>query len=102
MMYLWTVIGLHWMLNRSQALEDLVTFMDQRPDLLKRAIITKQKIVAWTTKKPELVAALWKKDAKSPLRLVPSKPYEGCTTQETWNKLWDNAKTHRRGIRILK
>lgn len=89
------------MLNRSQALEDLVGFFDKQPNLLKRAVVTNQRIVAWTTKKPELVAALWKSAAKSPLRLVPTKPCEGCTTQERWNKLWDNAKTYKKGIRIL-
>jgi len=75
------------MLNKTKALEDLERFMNKRPDLLKRALITKQRIVAWTSKKPELVATLWKVDSQNPLRLVPAKPCEGCTTQESWNKI---------------
>ena len=83
-------------------LEALIAFEKLHPGILKRAVVTKLRIVAWTALPAGLVAKLWKSYTDEPLRLIPNHPKEGGLTQIKWNHIWDSAtpaQAHR-GIRI--
>ena len=80
-------------------LSDIIRFFAEKPDLLKRAVICNTKVVAWTTYAPEKVFSHWREITEKPLRLVPNTPLEGGMTQETWNKVWDEAEVVTNKIR---
>jgi len=71
---------------------DILGFFKKKPDILKRAVIYGSRIVAWSYLPRDVVLAHWKKHSNQPLRLVPTKPLEGCATQEAWNRIWDESK----------
>ena len=81
-------------------LKELIDFMEQKPSLLKRAVVTPKKIIAWSTTMPEIVFKHWKQHNDKPLRLVPLLPREGGGTQELWNKVWDNGEQITKGVRL--
>jgi hypothetical protein len=81
-------------------LSELVHFMELKPGLLKRAVVTSKRVVAWTTIAPSIVFMHWKQHTNQPLRLVPLLPREGGVTQETWNAVWDDGKEVTKGVRL--
>jgi hypothetical protein len=81
-------------------LSDLISFMELKPGLLKRAVVSSRRVVAWTAVAPSIVFMHWKQHTNQPLRLVPHLPREGGRTQEIWNEVWDNGKKVTKGVRL--
>ena len=80
-------------------LNDLLWFMKERPSLLKRALITDKRIIAWSTVSQDMVMSCWRLVSNQPLRLIPLLPLEGGATQERWNRVWDSSEAITKKIR---
>ncbi len=100
-MYLLIVIDVHSIQKMQILLNSVSTFMEKKPGILKRAVVTPTKIVAWSTQPQDIIITEWNKHSSLPLRLVPLLPREGGLTQQKWNDVWDSATPFTKGVRQL-
>lgn len=73
--------------------------MQEKPKLLKRALLCDKRIIAWSSLPRDAVMAHWRMISNHPLRLIPLLPLEGGLTQEKWNKVWDTSQLITKKIR---
>ena len=82
----------------------ILLFKQLKPNIIKRALILKDRVVIWASRKPQEVIKHWLSlfGNKYKIRVMPITPLEGGVTQENWNVVWDSSTTIYRGIRSCK
>jgi len=80
-------------------LRAVLQFKKLYPNLIKRAIICKNKYVLIWSDKQLVTVKKWKSITGHKLRVMPSDSLEGGLTQSYWNRIWNLSKPICLGVR---